>query len=110
MIRGTTPTNTFTSTVDLSDAEVVYITYDQRGETVVEKTKEDITFYTPEQTQENTPTTYAFSVQLTQEETLRFTAKHSVEIQVRARFSNGSAPASKIISTTADRVLKEGVI
>lgn len=38
MRRGTTPTHTFTTDIDLTDAEVIYITYKQDGK--VDKTKE----------------------------------------------------------------------
>ena len=70
MYRGTTPTNTFRTTVDLSSAEVMYITYGQRGETVVEKEKADITFDVPQEPgqiknksgSEEEPTIYSFSV------------------------------------------------
>lgn len=105
MYRGTTPTNTFRTTVDLSSAEVMYITYGQRGKTVVEKTKADIAFDPAGEE----PNTYSFSVSLTQEETLRF-SDTDVYIQVRARFPGETAIASKVIKTTVEKVLKDGVI
>ena len=43
MTRGTTPTHEFNTNVDLTDAKIVYITYMQNGETVVEKTIDDAT-------------------------------------------------------------------
>lgn len=99
MYRGTTPTNTFrTGDIDLSTADVVYITYKQRGKVVVEKTKTDCTFG------EN-----SVSVTLTQEDTLKFT-ENDVLIQIRARFAGGRAIASNIIETPAMAILKEGVI
>ena len=107
MYRGTTPTNTFRTTVDLSDAEVVYITYGQRGNPVIEKEKADITFGTPQD--ETGQTVYTFTVQLTQEETLRF-VDSDVYIQIRARFPGATAIASKIIKTSVEMVLKDGVI
>lgn len=117
MYRGTTPTNTFRTTVDLSSAEVMYITYGQRGETVVEKEKADITFDVPQEPgqiknksgSEEEPTIYSFSVNLTQEETLRFSGT-DVYIQVRARFPGETAIASKVIKTTVQMILKDGVI
>ena len=42
MIRGTTPTHVFRTDADLSDAEVVYVTY-QQGSKKLEKTKENLT-------------------------------------------------------------------
>lgn len=111
MYRGTTPTNTFRATVDLSEAEVVYITYGQRGNPVIEKTKADITFEPPQEEQgtRSEPTVYTFTVQLTQEETLRF-VDSDVYIQIRARFPGETAIASKIIKTSVEMVLKDGVI
>ena len=65
---------------------------------LVEKEKPDMTI---------TPTTV--TVTLTQEETLRF-AEGVVLMQIRARMPNGKAPKSKVKTTSADKLLKEGVI
>lgn len=99
MFRGTTPTNKFTSTIDLSSADAIYITYQQANETVLEKTIEDITFGEG-----------FVSVQLTQEETLLFSPDRKVTIQIRAKFPDGSAIASNAIVTSVEAILKEGVI
>ena len=98
MYRGSTPTNTFTSKLDLSTADVVYITYTQDNVVIVEKNKSDCTFG------EGT-----VSVTLSQQDTLKFSVR-AVEIQIRARFADSRAVVSNIIQTTADRVLKDGVI
>lgn len=98
MVRGTTPTNIFSVNVDLRNADVIYISYSQQKRVVFEKTKADILVT------ENTLT-----VTLTQEETLAL-ADREVEIQIRARYLDGTAIASRIITTTAGAVLKDGVI
>lgn len=98
MRRGTTPSNTFMTDIDLREADVVYITYAQQGRPIVEKTITDMTI-----------TQSSVEVMLTQSETLKF-KNAEVEIQIRARFPSGRAVASNIIKTTAERVLKEGVI
>lgn len=98
MIRGTTPTHIFNVNVDLSEAEVIYITYKQSDSIVVEKEKADCTV-----------SGEAISVKLTQEDTLKFNTA-PVEIQIRARFPDGSAIASNIMQTTVTRILKGGVI
>lgn len=98
MYRGTTPTNIFNVDIDLTNAEVIYITYKQQNKVVIEKTKDDITV-----------TTETLTVKLTQDETLKLTERE-VEIQIRARFSDGTALASNIIKTTANKILKDGVI
>lgn len=97
--RGTTPTNIFDVDLDLTDAEVVYYTYSQDGVTVFEKTKEDLDI-TPSRV----------TIKLSQKDTLKLNHSKPVEIQARARFVNGDAPASCIIVTTAERILKNGVI
>jgi len=98
IIRGTTPTNYFDVDLDLTEADVIYITYEQNDEVVFEKQKSDITI-TPER----------LSVELTQEDTLKLD-DGEVLIQIRARLSDGTAVASNIVKTTASRILKDGVI
>lgn len=97
MRRGSTPTNTFSVNLDLRDA-TVFVTYEQDDKIVVEKTGEDLTI-----------TATAVSCTLTQEETLRFHAGR-VNIQLRFVTALGAADASNIIATTAERILKDGVI
>lgn len=99
MRQGTTPTHIFHTSMSLSEAEVIYITYEQGGETVVDKSIEDMTV-TDEMVQ----------VTLTQEETLAFNLRDAVRIQIRARFADGTAVACQVIETLAEEVLKEGVI
>lgn len=99
MIRGTTPIHIFHTDVDLTTAEVIYVTYTQ-GTTVVEKTKDDC------EVEEDTVT-----VHLTQEETLQFKAGgYTANVQIRARYADGTALASNIISIDISRILKNGVI
>lgn len=102
MYRGTTPSNTFTTAVDISEAAVAYITYKQNGKNVLEKTKDDMTFGTEGQI-------HTITVGLTQAETLAFDDS-MVAIQIRARFSDGRAIASNTISTTVHQILKDGEI
>lgn len=97
--RGTTPIHVFITDVDLTDAEVIYVTYKQKREILIEKTKEQIEV-----------TSEGLTIALTQEETLMFKNNGDVRIQIRARFSDGSAIASNIIETKASEILKEGVI
>jgi hypothetical protein len=104
-MRGTTPTHTFRVPIDLTSASVVSLVYaqgfdieKQEYNILVEKEKPDMTI---------TPTTV--TVTLTQEETLRF-AEGVVLMQIRARMPNGKAPKSKVKTTSADKLLKEGVI
>lgn len=127
MIRGTTPTNVFNVDVDLTNAVAIFISYRQPRKLVAfEKSIHDI---------EVSPT--SLSVKLTQEDTLKLTINkptipvvkkvsyttvntdvtptieddsNVVEIQIRAKFADGTAIASEIIKTTVEEILKEGVI
>ena len=97
MRRGTTPSHTFTTDIDLSDAEVVYVTYKQGSKVILEKDKDGMDI-----------TSDSIVIELTQEDTLSFKMGQPVRVQIRARFPSGSAVASNIIQTTADEILKEG--
>lgn len=97
MRRGSTPTNTFELDIDLT-AATVFVSYEQNGQVIVEKTGSDLTV-----------TEDSIVLQLTQEETLRF-KPGEVLIQLRYVFPNGAADASNIIRTTAERIIKDGVI
>lgn len=99
MRRGTTPTHIFETDIDLTSAEVVYITYKQTTGETLTKEKSDIAIEEDKLT-----------IKLTQEETLAFQTTGRVSIQIRARFPDGSAIASNIIQTTADEILRDGVI
>ena len=98
MRRGSTPTNTFNLDIDLRQA-VIFVSYAQGDNVVVEKTGEDLTV------EEN-----KIIVHLSQEDTLAFKTGN-VLVQIRCVFPyTGDADASNIICTTAERILKDGVI
>ena len=100
MRRGTTPKHTFKTDVDLTDASVIYLTYKQGGKTVLTKELEDLTVTSEE-----------VSLELTQQDTLMFSTKGGdVDMQIRARFPDGSAIASNIIGVKVNAILREGVI
>ena len=99
MRRGTTPTHTITTDIDLTGADVIYLTYQQGCRNVLDLDASRLTV-TEEQ----------IEVTLTQAETLAFDRRRDVSIQIRARFPDGSAVASNIMTTTAEEILKDGVI
>lgn len=107
MTRGTTPTHTFTLPDDLKTATLsaLYITYAQRGETVLEKTLSDVTINNG-----------VITCTLTQAETLLFSVRNharstdDVAIQVRLKTSDGTAMASDIMRIPVTDVLKDGEI
>ena len=100
MWRGTTPTYSFTlpEGVRLSDFSTVYLTFAQNGNTVLEKTIDELE-----------PTDDGFRLLFSQADTLCF-SPGAVKIQLRARMPDGTAVASNVISTTAQEVLKDGEI
>ena len=98
MKRGTTPTNTFKTNIDLTGAKV-FLTYSQRGRVVLEKTGDDLEI-----------TAEAIVTRLTQKDTLGFDALQKVSIQIRYVFPDGTAGASNIMTVTVGEILKDGEI
>lgn len=99
MRQWTTPTNTFSTDIDLSNAEVIFITYKQNGVVVIEKSIDEIT-----------ATEESVSVRLTQKETGALDYDVPLRIQIRARFADGSAVESNIMETDVGEALKIGEI
>lgn len=99
MRRGTTPTHVFETSVDLTTADVLFLTYKQGKSDVLEKTLDDV-----EVTEDR------LTVKLSQEETLKFDKEKGVRIQCRAKFPDGTAIASEIINVQVCEILKEGEI
>lgn len=100
MRRGTTPTHIFTTDVDLSSATVMFVTYQQYGRTIIEKTLEDgIKVFEDH-----------IEVPITQEDTLAIRHDAQVQIQIRVGFEDGSRLASNIMHTCAFDILKDGEI
>jgi hypothetical protein len=96
--RGTTPTNTFKTNIDLTGA-TVFLTYSQRGRVVLEKTGDDLEI-----------TAEAIVTRLTQKDTLGFDALQKVSIQIRYVFPDGTAGASNIMTASVGEILKDGEI
>ena len=100
MKRGTTPTHTFSVDVDLTSATVIYLTYKQGNNTIVERDIANMTV-----------TSESIQVTLTQEETLLFNSAANIQIQIRAGFQDGTRIASDILTVSpAGQILKDGVI
>ena len=99
MIRGTTPTLRFFLPFSVDRLDVAYITMQQDGMDVIEKTLEDCDAEGSE-----------LSFRMTQDDTLKLEAGRMVEIQLRVRLKTGDALASEIMRAPASRILKDGVI
>ena len=99
MTRGTTPTRIFTLPIFASNIDKLRITYSQDQDIILEKTEADI---------ERSGKTIRYT--LTQEETLKFRAKSSVNIQVRVLTTDNMALASPIKKLSVSEVLNEEVL
>jgi hypothetical protein len=97
MIRGTTPTLTFTFPFEKDEIKSLSVVFVQCGLIRLEKTLKDVEI-------ENN----VLTVRLSQEDTLCYWDNHDIDIQIRAVTNEGEAFASKIITTTAERILKDG--
>lgn len=98
MIRGTTPTLEFVLPFKASILAEAYVTLAQAGGVVLDKPLSECTLDGDK-----------MIVKLTQEDTLKLKTG-LVEIQIRAKTGDGNAIASDIILTSAQKILKEGVI
>lgn len=99
MIRGTTPSLTFTLPFDTTNIEVLWVTFSQDNNEVFTLLKSDCVL------DGNTIT-----VNLTQSQTLSLLGNQMVHIQVRIKTSDGKALASNILTTSVQRILKDGEI
>lgn len=101
MFRGTTPKLTFTLSIAPSRFLKLYITGEQNGRTIFEKSLENM---------EKNEALKTVSFRLTQDETLDLVEKSTLYIQGRGVLSDGNAVASDILQAGVGRILKDGVI
>lgn len=99
MRRGTTQSLYFTFPEDIK-IETFYLTFSQKNKVILEKAMTDC-----EKVSDNT-----YLVQLSQEDTLKFTAPKTFYMQLRVRDGFGNAAASSLIQGVAEPILKDGVI
>lgn len=102
MHRGTTPTFLIElpSATSVSSIDAAFLTFEQNGQTILEK---DLTAMTLD-AQNNT-----LAVVLTQAETLTFIENVSVRYQLRFTIG-GSAYATQMWQVPAERIIKDGLI
>ena len=102
MIRGTTPTHAFRTSISLVDAEKVAVTYKQ-GKIILEKNKEDCII-----------TAETLTTELTQEETFMFKeVGYKAQVQITAEFMQGEKPKvfkSNIMTVNVAKSLREKVM
>lgn len=105
MIRGTTPQLIFNLPFDVSIIKTVWVTFSQFEKELFTVETDDVIM-----------SGKTITVDLTQEQTLMLEPEtlvkknNNVEIQLRILTTGGDAIASNIMRTSADRILKEGVI
>lgn len=97
MRRGTTPTITIMTDIDLSEASNLFVTFKQGDRIVFEKTLDDVVVT------ENTVV-----CELTQEDTLAL-KDSTVRFQIRATIG-GAKVASNIMTAQVSEILKGGAI
>ena len=108
MIRGTTPTHTFTfDRLDPTTFKVMNVYYAQQGKEILVKEKNDFTFSSKET---DNGIVYQASVMLTQEETLNFNSKHNVKVQMRALTADDRALATKEYELSVWDVINDEVL
>lgn len=94
MKQWTTPTNKFKVNVDLTEADVVILTYAQGGRNILVKEKQDLTIE---------PTYVEYT--LTQSETGKFDINCPVSMEITAKFPDGKRITSNIMTTKVQQVL-----
>ena len=99
MYRATTPTHIFKLPFDTGLLKKVQITYQQFGQTILQKTEKDCSLDGAE-----------IKLQLTQEETLRFQPTAEVFIQLRVLTNEGKVLASRIERKLPKECLDEEVL
>lgn len=99
MIRGTTPTHSFTINIDTALIEKLLISYAQDDTEIITKDKDDCVL------QGNT-----IACTLSQEDTLKFNCKKAVMIQLKVKTVDGAVAMTDIITTTVGKCLNDEVI
>lgn len=100
MVQGATRQDTFTVDMDLTGAQAVYITYAQkRSGAYVEKSMSGISISV-------NAGKSTLVCQLSQADTLSFSEKEPVEIQVTVKTASGQRMTSNIVTDVVERALK----
>lgn len=99
MIRGTTPTHTFTIPFDTALIKEVRVTYAQADVPIVWKETKDCTL------EGNT-----ISTTLTQEDTLSFDCTKAIQIQIRVLTTAGEALSTRVQNISVEKCLDGEVL
>lgn len=102
--RGTSPFAFFYigALLDTFDIDTqLYLTFEQNGKPIIELTQNDLYY-----DYEHRRLIYHFK----QQETMLFNKRLKIYVQLRVKYSDGTAIKSKIITVETDSLLKEGII
>lgn len=99
MIRGTTPTHIFRLQIETATIKEVRITYAQYSKVILEKTEKDVTLEDK-----------SIRLKLTQEETLLFRDKVSVQLQLKILTTDNSVLACPVKDLPVEEILNEEVL
>ena len=97
--RGTTHDISFELETDISDVEVMWVTFSQFGTEKITKTLDDVTI-----------DGHTVTVHLTQEDTLSLKPKIRAYIQIRLLMNSGDADITETFWREVKPCLKDGVI
>jgi hypothetical protein len=100
IFKGSTPSLYFNTNAPLTSVKSMYLTFYQRDKFILEKELKDIIVV-----DENT-----IKVKLSQEETLLFSSKYDIAVQLRIKYNENSAVTSEINIFNMKEVLKHEVI
>lgn len=99
MHRGTTPTLTFTLPFNTNDIKKIWVTFSQNNDVIIDLDGERCTY-----------NEFDVKVKLTQRETLSLRQNAPVEIQLSVLTNDETSLKSHIITTSVNRILKDGEI
>lgn len=99
MIRGTTPTHIFRIPFDTGQLKEIRISYAQDDKVLVEKTTSDCSLSDDK-----------ITATLSQEDTLKFSHRKAVEVQLKVLTTDGCVLANNVIRVSAEEVLNDEVL
>ena len=99
MIRGTTPTHTFTLPFKIDEIKNIKIVYVQNNNVILAKYMKDCTLHD-----------YTVETVLSQRDTLQFDSSCSVQIQMRILTVKGKALVSTVTRLSVDKCLDDEVL
>ena len=100
--KGSTPSLFFNTNAPLTNIAKMWLTFQQRGQVILDKDETDIAIVDSD----------TVKLKLTQEETLLFSSKYDIEVQLRIRYNGvaGATVTSAVSSFRMNEVIKHEVI